>query len=70
MKHLPVNMPKFPAAAKWLLQSFATESVIAASYQKVFTATQAAEEDEKAFASRLSRHAAEAGSIFTEDTLI
>jgi hypothetical protein len=70
MKHLPVNMPKFPAAAQWLLQSFATESVIAASYQKVFTATQFAEEDERAFAGRLSKHAAEAASVFTEDALI
>jgi hypothetical protein len=38
MKHIPASMPKFPAAVQWLLQSFATEAVIAAFYQKLFTA--------------------------------
>jgi hypothetical protein len=54
MKHIPASIPKFPAAVQWLLQSFATEAVIAASYQKVFTARQSVEEDEKQFASRLT----------------
>ena len=70
MKHIPASMPKFPAAVQWLLQSFATEAVIAASYQKVFTARQSVEEDEKQFASRLTQYAAEAGSVFSEDALI
>jgi hypothetical protein len=39
-------MQKFPAAAQWLLQSFTTEAVIAASYQKAFTARQYIEEEE------------------------
>jgi hypothetical protein len=70
MKHIPMMMPKFPAAVQWLLQSFATEPVIAASYQKVFTARQMPEEDEKLFAGRLNKYAAQAGSVFTEDALI
>ena len=70
MKHIPVSMPKFPAAVQWLLQSFATEAVIAASYQKVFTARQMVGEDEKQYATRLKQYAAEAGSVFTEDSLI
>jgi hypothetical protein len=36
----------------------------------VLTASQAPGENEDAFASRLRRHAAEAGNVFTEDTLI
>jgi hypothetical protein len=39
-------MPKYPAAVQWLLQAFATEEMIAASYQKVFTAKQLSEEKE------------------------
>jgi hypothetical protein len=54
MKHIPAFMAKFPAAVQWLFQSFATEAVIAASYQKIFTARQSVEEDEKQFASRLT----------------
>jgi hypothetical protein len=34
LKHVTAPMPKFPAAVQWLLQSFATETVIAAAYQK------------------------------------
>ena len=70
MKHLPSSMANYPAAVQWLLQSFATEAVIAASYQKVFTARQSGDEDEKQFATRLNKYAAEAGSVFSEDALI
>ena len=70
MKHIAASMPKYPAAVQWLLQSFATEAVIAASYQKVFTARQLSEENETAFANRINRYAAEAGSVFSEDALI
>jgi hypothetical protein len=69
MRNIPASM-KFPAVVQWLLQSFATEAVIAASYQKVFTARQYVEEDEKQFASRLTQYSAEAGSVFSEDALI
>ena len=70
MKQIPASMPKFPAAVQWLLQSYATEAVIAASYQKVFTARQSGDEDEKQFATRLTKYAPEAGGVFTEDALI
>ena len=70
MTHIPASMPKFPAAVQWLLQSFATEAVIGASYQKVFNARKSVEEDEKQFAGRLTQYAAEAGSVFSEDALI
>jgi hypothetical protein len=70
VKHIPASMPKFPAAVQWLLQSFATEAVIAVSYQKLFTARQSVEEDEKQFAGRLTQYAAEAESVFYEDALI
>jgi hypothetical protein len=29
-----ISMPRYPAAVQWLLQSFATEAVFAASYQR------------------------------------
>ena len=64
MKHIAASMPKYPAFLQWLLQSFATEAVLAASYQKVFTARQLSEENETAFANRINRYAAEAGSVF------
>jgi hypothetical protein len=70
LRQLPPSMPKYPATVQWLLQSFATEAVIAASYQKVFAARQLPGEDETVFANRISRHAAEAGSVFSEDALI
>jgi hypothetical protein len=63
-------VPKFPAAFQWLLQTFATETVIAGGYQNVFSARQLPEEDETAFANRLNRSVAEAGSAFTEVSLI
>jgi hypothetical protein len=44
--------------------------VIAAACQKVFSAKKLPDEDEKIFANRLTRHAAEAGSVFTEDARI
>ena len=69
-KQAVASLPKFPVAVQWLLQSFATEAVIAAACQKVFSAKQLPDEDEKTFANRLTRHAAEAGSVFTEDALI
>jgi hypothetical protein len=70
LKQVPSSVPRYPAAVQWLLQSFATEAVIAAAYQKVFTAKQKPEEDETAYAGRLTKNAAEAGSVFTEDALI
>jgi hypothetical protein len=70
LKHIPASMPRYPAAVQWLLQSFATETVISNSYHKVFTARQTVDEDEQQFADRLDRYAAEAGSVFSEDALI
>jgi hypothetical protein len=70
MKHIPASMPKFPAAVQWLLQSIHTKAVIAVSYRKLFNACQMAGEDEKQYATRLKKYAAEAGSVFTEDALI
>jgi hypothetical protein len=43
--------------------------VIGASYQKVFTAKQLSEENKTAFANRIKRYPAEAGSLFSEDAL-
>jgi hypothetical protein len=70
LKQVAASMPKYPAAVQFLLQSFATETVIAAACQKVFKAKQLPDEDEKMFAGRLTKNAAEAGSVFTEDALI
>jgi hypothetical protein len=36
LKQVAALMPKYPAAVQFLLQSFATETVIAAACQKVF----------------------------------
>jgi hypothetical protein len=38
LKQVAAPMPKFPAAVQWLLQSYATETILAAACQKVFTA--------------------------------
>ena len=54
----------------YLLESYATEAVIDQTTKAVLTASQAPGENEDVFASRLRRHAAEAGNVFTEDTLI
>jgi hypothetical protein len=70
LKQAAASLPKFPIAFQWLLQSFATEAVIAAAFQKIFSAKQLQVEDEKTFANRLTRHATAAGSGFTEDALI
>jgi hypothetical protein len=70
LKQAAVSLQKFPVALQWLLPSFATEAVIASTCQKVFSAKQMPEEDEKTYANRLTRNAAEAGSVFTEDALI
>jgi hypothetical protein len=70
LKQAAASLPKFPVAIQLLLQSFATEAVIAAACQKVFSAKQLPDEDEKTFANRLTRHAAEVGSVFTEDALV
>jgi hypothetical protein len=70
MKKIPPSMPKYPAAVQYLLQSFATEGVISAACQRVSTAKQLPEEDEKSFANRLDKYAAEAGCVFSEDALI
>jgi hypothetical protein len=63
-------MPHYPAGVHWLLQSYATEVVIAAAYQKVLTARQTVDEDETQFATRLNQYAADAGSVFSADALI
>jgi hypothetical protein len=55
MKTVPTNIPKFPAAVQWLLQSFATECVIAEVCQRVFSAKQIPEEDEKTFCQSIGR---------------
>jgi hypothetical protein len=70
MKRLPAEMPKYPAAVQWLLQSFASETIIEAARQRVYTARQALKEDEEQFAGRLTRYAGDAGSVFGEDALI
>jgi hypothetical protein len=70
MKKIPPSRPKYPAAVQYMLQSFATEGVIYAAFQRVSTAKQLPEEDEKSFANRLDKYAAEAGSVFSEDALI
>jgi hypothetical protein len=62
--------PKYPTAVNWLLESYATETVIDQTTKDVLTASQAPGETEDAFASRLRRNATEAGNVFTEDTLI
>jgi hypothetical protein len=38
LKQAAASLPKFPVALQWLLQSFATEAVIAAVCHKVFSA--------------------------------
>jgi hypothetical protein len=63
LKQIVALIPKYPAAVQFLLQSYATEAVIAAGCQKVFTAKQLPEEDEKTFANRLTRNATETGSV-------
>jgi hypothetical protein len=45
MKRIPAEMPKKPV--QWLLQSFASETIIAAAHQRVCTARQALDEDEE-----------------------
>ena len=64
------KVPKYAAAVNYLLESYATEAVIDQTTKAVLTASQAPGENEDVFASRLRRHAAEAGNVFTEDTLI
>jgi hypothetical protein len=70
LKQVPSSTPRYQATVQWLHQSFATEPVIAASYQKVFTAKQSVDKDEKSFAGRLNELAAEALSVLKEDSLI
>jgi hypothetical protein len=70
MKQIPSLMPRYPAAVHWLLQSYATEPTISAACQRVITARQKIDEDEEQFAARLTRYAADAGSVFSEDALI
>ena len=64
------KVPKYASAVNYLLESYATEAVIDQTTKAVLTASQAPGENEDVFASRLRRHAAEAGNVFTEDTLI
>jgi hypothetical protein len=70
MKQIPSLMPRYPAAVQWLLQSYATEPTISAAFQRVITARKKLDEDEEQLASRLTRYAADAGSVFSEDALI
>jgi hypothetical protein len=64
------KVPKYASAVNYLLESYATEAVIDQTTKAVLTASQAPGENEDSFASRLRLHAAEAGNVFTEDTLI
>jgi hypothetical protein len=64
------KLPKYASAVNYLLESYATEAVIDQTTKAVLTATQAPGENEDSFANRLRRNAAEAGNVFTEDTLI
>jgi hypothetical protein len=70
LKRLDAKVPRYPAAVQWLLQSFASEVIIAAAHQRVYTASQAVYEDEEQFADRLTKYAGDAGSVFSEDSLI
>jgi hypothetical protein len=47
LKQAAASLPKFPVAIQRLLKSFATEAVIAAACQKVFSVKQMPEEDER-----------------------
>jgi hypothetical protein len=47
LKQAAASLPKFPVALQRLLQSFATEAVIAAACQKVFSVKQIPDEDER-----------------------
>jgi hypothetical protein len=64
------TVPRYASAVNSLLESYATDAVIYQTTKAVLTASQAPGENVDAFASRLRRHAAEAGNVFTEDTLI
>jgi hypothetical protein len=69
-KQVSSAMPKYPVAVQYLLQSYATHRVIAASCQRVMSARQEPNESETQFGERLGRYASEAGNVFTEDLLI
>jgi hypothetical protein len=64
------KVPKYPAAVAWLLESYATDAAIDAAADKLLTAKQNTGEGEDAFASRLRRHATEAGNVYKEDALV
>jgi hypothetical protein len=64
------QISRFPAAGQWLVQSYATESTISAACQRVITAQKNTDEDEEQFDARLTWYAADAGSVFAEDSLI
>jgi hypothetical protein len=70
MKNIPPSMLKYPESVQYLLQSLATEGVTYAACQRVSTAKQILEEDEKSFANRLDKYASEAGRVFSEDALV
>jgi hypothetical protein len=55
---------------QWLLESFDSEAIISAAHQRVYTARQAGDEDEEQLADRLTKYAGDAGSVFSEDSLI
>jgi hypothetical protein len=69
-KRLDAKVPRYPAAVQWLLQSFASEAIIAAAQQRVYAARQAVDEDDEQFANRLTKYGGDAGSVFSEDSLI
>jgi hypothetical protein len=70
LKQIPESIPEYPAAVQWLLQSYATESVIAQACDRVNQAKQHQYEDEREFADRLGIYAADARSVFPERQLI
>jgi hypothetical protein len=55
---------------QWLLQSYATEPTIYAACRRAITARKNLDEDEEQLAIRLTQFAADAGSVFSEESLI
>jgi hypothetical protein len=70
LKQIPESIPEYPAAVKWLLQSYATEALITQARDRVNRAKQNPNVDEREFADRLGSYAADAGSVFPERQLI
>jgi hypothetical protein len=71
LKQVVAPVPKYPATVQFLLQSLTTETLSRPHVRrKVFKENQLPDEDEKMFPGRLTENAAEAGSVFTEDSRI